>query len=225
MKNCFSLFLVGILLIINQQIATSQDECARVGQYGSVDLCMPLIEGMKECYLRPNVKILADHFEDNRNMVLAYYVNDSTHLQVERLAEIKYEDYFKIYANKGLAEVAINVNYLESIYTEMSASFIKENWKTLKESVENKLDELEIGIPQLIEEFEASEHSKSMTLIINYNIEGEMHPVAMSINMLVINERLIFMAYYLGFKNKETFDHIKSKSKKIIARIEQTNQN
>jgi|GEM_PF-1701664 len=223
MKNNRFILLAAIILLSISHTAYTQSECTRMTHYGSIELCLPSIEGMKECYLRPNVKALADHFEDDRNLVLAYYVNDSTFLQADRLAEIKYDDYFKIYANKGLGDVTIEAKDLQSVYSEMSASLTIDNWQSLKEGIEEKLDDLQVGVPQLIEEFKVSDKSKSMTLIINYIIEGEMNPVAMSISILVIKERLLFVAYYLGFKDEETFELIKLKSKQIIERIEAMN--
>ncbi len=223
MAHYVNIALFFILGLLQYQLGYGQTDCTRQTLYGSAELCLPQIKGMTECYTHPDVKQIADHFEDAQNLVLGYYLNDSNYQHVDSLYEIRYEDYFKIYASRGLGEMDVDIHYLASIYEEVIPTFRQETWVGIKESIEEKLEGLNVGTPQLVEEIELTERSRTMTMIINYQVADESFPVAMTINFLVLNKRLIFVAYYLNYVDEHTFAQLADKTRHVIQQLELLN--
>lgn len=205
-----------IILSYCVNLIHAQENCSRVTPYGDVEICLPSIDGYSECYLNPVVKGLADHFEAPMNMVLGYYLPDSIYAKVDVLDQLSYDNYFKVYANKEMGTVKAGKKELEAIYKEVAENTISKNWSEVKGTVEGKLEGLQIGIPTVIEQYSLNDASKSLVMVINYSLGDESLPVIMAVSFIVVKERMVFLAYYLNYKNEDTIEKLKTNSSQII---------
>lgn len=200
-----------------QQQNESDMDCKNSASFGDIDFCLPEIEGMNECYSIPIVKKLADNFEYKGNSVLAFYLNDETYKQVDKLDEITYDDYFKIYVTNQLKGVEVGKDELNEMSNAVGENFIKNNWDEIKGEIEKDHNYLSVGRPVLIEEYSPAEPVKTFIMVTKYQIEDFEFVMAMSMNMILIKDRLIWLAYYKNYDGEESIQETKSKSDHIVS--------
>ncbi len=194
------------------------DTCARETTFGTTMLCLPVIDGLNEAYLDPNVKYLADATEVAMNSVLGYYLNDYAYGKRESLGEINIDDYCKIYGTNEIAAIDVDKPMLNEMSTIIGANFIQKNWEEIiGETLSDELN-IEIGVPTMIENFNVNDQSFTYVMLTKYSTpdEADSYTLAMTINGMLVKQRLVWMAYYLSYENEETFVLLKEKNKKVI---------
>ncbi|HOS49496.1 MAG TPA: hypothetical protein PLG57_12695, partial [Bacteroidia bacterium] len=108
----FALFLTSFT---QAQTGKSNIHCERKTNFGEAELCLPSINGMKECYENEVVKAFADQTEYETNKVLGYYLMDSTYKAIVAGSEFEMGDYFKIYGTTKLADYKAGPKELDMI--------------------------------------------------------------------------------------------------------------
>ena len=225
MKNILGVLLCAVLM--GSCALTGNDEksassktiiCEQSVAYGDVAICLPAISGMVECYDNPKVKARADAFNPDINVILGYYLNDSTYKQVERSEEVVIDDYFQIYASKNLQGVKVTTAELDKMGETISDNYIKENWNDLNEKINKEFDFLSVAKPILLDAYTPSADACTYVLIIKYEEEGveDFHILLTTMNILKLQDRMIFMAYYKLFENEESVNVIKKRNDEIV---------
>lgn len=198
-------------------------ECNRSVAYGDIELCLPVIDSMKECYSVPNVKELADQFEPEVSTILAFYLNNETFNLVDHLSEISFDDYFKISAANNLKDFKASKSELNQMANMLETNFIKVNWNEIKSNIENSLDFISVGQPVLIESYSPHSEIKTFVMFIKYQGEDFEYVMAMSSNMLLIKERLIYLNYFKIYDGEESIKKLKAKNDYIVLRLMEEN--
>ncbi|MDP4600415.1 MAG: hypothetical protein NWS84_04645 [Polaribacter sp.] len=225
--------IIGILSIISilscsqsgqkdfskDKIVASKIECNNSVPFGDINICLPLIDGMTECYSTPKVKELADEFNYEGNSILAYYLNNETYEQVDKLDEITFDDYFQIYVTNKLKGMKASQSELNKMANMIEGNYIKENWNDLKEEMERSHDYLTIGKPILIESYNPSNQARTFVMLTKFQIDNFESFVLMTMNMVLINERLIWLAYYKDYDGEESVKSAKSKNDYIVLNV------
>lgn len=225
MKNILGIFMCGLLMV--SCALTGNDEksantktiiCDQSVVYGDVEICLPEINGMVECYDNAIVKARADAFNPEMNVILGYYLNDATYEEVERLSEVVLDDYFQIYAPKDLSRVKASTAGLDKMGEAISDNYIKENWSDLNEKINEEFDFLSITKPILLDAYTPHADARSYVLIIKYEEEGgaDFHILLTTMNILKLQDRMIFMAYYQSYKDEESVNKIKERNNEIV---------
>ncbi|MBO3698443.1 hypothetical protein [Roseivirga sp. E12] len=219
------LLLTTFLLFANTIFAQCQENnCDRHTKFGDVNLCLAKIEGYQEAYSIPLVKELADGTEVPANTVLGFYLNDETYQRANELGQFEFDDYFKIYGTKQLMNYKANKESLKEMYAVLSDNFFTKNWDTMEKEVDKISQGIEIGVPIVIKSYYTSENSFTYVMITKYQPEGqEPYSLAMTMNGMVIQERLIWMAYYLNYEGEETIATLQSNSDRIVSTILKNN--
>lgn len=216
MKIKFTFFLC--LLLSSNLIHAQTADCSRTTNFGATEICLPSIEGYQECYLQPLIKQMADRTEVASNQVLGFYLNHETREHIDSLVDEGINDYFKFYATKQLKDQKVDTNMLNEMRTTVSGNFIEKNWEELAK----ELDYLKVTVntPTIVKSYKANSHSFSCVIIANYQMEtGENTPLVMSINGIVVKEKLIWMAYYFRYENEKTVDQVVEKTNLIITEL------
>ena len=212
-------FLFGSFLIGQNNL------CSRTTTFGDQEICMPKIEGYQECYEHDDVKLLADATEVEMNEVLGYYLNDKAYAQVDNLFEIEFDDYFKIYATTAIKDEKADKVLLKQMQELLSENFIVKNWDELKLEVDNIGIDAEIGVPTVIKSYNLNEDSFSFIMLITYEFEGiDPYTMVVAVNGMLINERLVWMAYYFNFDGEESVDTAQENSNRILEIFIKANQ-
>lgn len=221
MKKSINLIL-ALLFLTNWSFAQKND-CSRKTYFGEVEICLPKIEGYQECYYDSTVKWLADKTEMSSNMVLAFYLDDKTFQKKDSLGLFSLNNYFKIYGTKQIKDYQADTEILKQMQDILATNFISKNWDEIKKEVDKIGLDVEIGVPTVVESYNFNETSFTYLMLTKYEIDGAApYMLAMSMNGVLINERLVWMAYYLNYDDEETMTDLRKKTNKILAKLSNT---
>jgi len=219
MKSMLIIFTF-VLVSCSSTISQSERHCSRVTNFGKNEICLPKIEGYQECYLNPVVKPLADATEIEINMVLGYYLNNQIHSKRDSLSLIRFDDYFKIYGTKQIQDFKADRKVLLETKTAMEGNFIKANWDSVEKEVDKLGTGLKVGDPVVLNTYSLSDDTFSIVMLIKYEMPGtDAFTMAMTVNGLLINQRLVWMAYYLQYQGEDTIDRLESNSNELVEKI------
>jgi hypothetical protein len=204
----------------NYFILAQEKNCDRTTNFGEVEICLPQIEGYQECYTEPTVKEIADATEVSINEVVGYYLNNKSFEKKDSLGLIAYDDFFKIYATKELKDYKSDSKFLKEMSDVLGGNFVIKNWESIEGGIQELDLGVEIGAPTVIKKYNLNENSFSYMFLLKYEFEGqEPYIMSMTINGLLLNERLIWMAYYLYYENDETIKRLEKTSNAIILKL------
>lgn len=185
-------------------------DCFKYTQFGNTEICLPEIVGMKECYEIPLVKHRADDFEYEGNSILGFYVTNNVYEQIDRFDQLFLDEYFKIYAVNNLKDKKASLLELNEIASMMDKNFIKENWDKLKTDLENNKNYISFGKPVIIESYSPNDNAKTYLMLDKIESGGIDYVMLTSINIILVKERLIWLAYYMSYNGEESIVNIKS---------------
>ena len=218
MKNTISTFL---MLLIFHNLSFAQDSnCVRKAKFGETEICLSQINGYQESYVEPKVKQLADDTEVPTNMILGFYLNNQTYEKRDSLGLFSFDDYFKVYGTKEIKNHQADSKLLQEMQTILSNNFVKKEWELIKKEVDEIGLDIEIGVPMVIKTYNLNDNSFTLVMLTRYEFEGgNSYTMAMAINGLLINERLIWMAYYLNYTSEETISRLQENSNAILVKL------
>ncbi len=216
-----------ILLYLSFSICAQSQEslCQRITNFGDVQLCLPTIETYQECYMESGIKELADAAEVPINEVLGFYIDDSTYHKKDQIDNIQFDNYFKIYGTKEIQYENITKIELNQTYDLLKSNFIITNWDSIVHELDKTGLQIDIGVPTKVDDYRITDESFTIILLVKYQIsENDFYTMAMTINGMLINKRMIWMAYYLEFEGKTTIEKLKINSNKILDKILESNE-
>ena len=213
--------LIGVLITLLLTTSYSQESnCFRKAIFGNKAICLPEIDGYKECYSDDIVRKLADATEVPTNMVLGFYLNNRTFDKKDSLGLIQFDDYFKIYGTKEIQNYNVDNDFLSQMESTLTQNFMKDNWERMSSDIEKLELNAEIGVPIFVEKNNYNKESFSIIMITKYKIDGmEPYTLAVAVSGYIKNNRMIWMAYYLDYKDSNTITTLKEKSNMILQRL------
>lgn len=218
MKKTISATL--LLLLLSNWIVAQEGNCVRMAMFGETEICLPHIEGYWECYSDSIVKQLADGNEVPNNMVLGFYLNNQVYEKKDSIGLISFDDYFKVYGTKQIKDFKADSKFLHEMQEMFTGNFLSKNWELIEKDIDKIGRNVEVGVPIMIKAYNVNENSFSAVMLITYEFEGvEPYTLAMTINGLLINERLVWMAYYLYYNGEETIAILQEKSNAILTQL------
>ncbi|MFZ1323330.1 MAG: hypothetical protein WAT71_17375 [Ignavibacteria bacterium] len=228
MNNNRITVLILFILIVCFSISFAQEgqdvKCVKTSEIGSSIICLPEIIEMNECYELPNVKERMDKFEVGDNSILGVYLTDDIYSNIENFETIFIDEYFKIYLVNNTKDKTYGTSELEQIGDIMENNFIADNWDNLRKQVEEKNDELTIGVPVIIESYTPDENVKSFLMLTKIsNIEAE-KVMLMSMNILLIKEKIIWLGYYKLYVNEDSIQKIRSANDSVVMKLIEVNK-
>ena len=213
-----------VLLICIIWSYAQENDCSRNTNFGTIELCLPSIEGYQECYLNDVIKPIADGTEVPANMVLGYYLNNETYSNLDILGETQYEDYFKVYGTKQIKDYHADSSLIEEMQGLLDNNFVSKNWDEMEKEIDKVGLGVEIGVPTVVKSYNLNEDSFSFIMITKYQIsQTESYTMAMTVNGAILNDRMIWMAYYLKYKGEETITTLEKNSNKILLALMESN--
>lgn len=221
MNRLFSTIFI-LFTVISLQAQTT---CDRTTKFGTVDICLPAIAGYEECYLQPNVKSLADATEVPANDVLGFYINDEMMQRTDEIGTFDLSDYFKVYGTKQIAALDANEAILTQMKEMLAGTFNVKNWGEVQKSIDENIDlDFEVGVPTVVKTYELNDQSFTSVMLTKYAVEGmEPYTMAMTINGLLIHQRIVWLAYYQLYTDPSTIDAVQQKSDMILSKLLEAN--
>lgn len=84
--------------------------------------------------------------------------------------------------------------------------------------------DVKVGVPIMIDSYNLNESSFTYVLLSTYEEEGkEAVTVAFTMNGMLIKNRLVWMAYYLQYKDVNTIVTLKENSNQILSQLLEAN--
>lgn len=197
--------------------------CNNEVPFGNTTFCLPEIEGIKECYKHPKVKLRADEIEDVENTTLGYYLNNETFVKVDDIENINYDDYYKIYAPNVGKDYNMTTVEMKQVMSMMSTSFINRTLEETNEDIKNSGKGVQLSQPILIEKFDLNDHSSTLLVLMRVSGENVDKVMALSMSSILVKERLIFMAYYLDYQDEKTIIKLKENTSTYIEAFQSVN--
>ena len=208
---------------VREIIAVEKKVCDNQVSFGDTKFCLPEIEGIKECYSHPKVKLRADEIEDPDNTTLGYYLNNEYYSRVNDIEDINYDDYYKIYAPNVGKGYNMTVSEMKQVMSMMSSGFLDKTLEETNEEIKSSGKGLQLSHPTLIEKIELND--RSSTIIVLMRVSGFIvdKVMALSMSSVLSKDRLIFIAHYLDYQDEKTISNLKENTSVFIDAFQKAN--
>jgi tetratricopeptide (TPR) repeat protein len=198
-------------------------ECNNVVKFGDIEFCLPKIDGFIESYSNKILNKRANKFNKSI-LILAYYIKQSINLgelNEDEFNELELNEIIQVHSNEKLKNIKVDTTILNKVANELeSNSFYKaENWDSLqrKSILISEISKMSMSRPLLIESYSSTEYSRSFVLLTKTQNEDEDELVSISIsNLLIINDRMIYLNYIKDYQGRESINKAKAKNDFII---------
>ena len=228
MRN-IKVFVIGLLLvvscknnsenkkadIVDTTISETKLKCTNEINFGNTPICLPELKGLVEAYSHPKVKLRVDKFEDS-NTTLGYYIDDETYKDVENFESVSYDNYYKVYASTEAMDTNIGRSEMKQISEIMTTGLIDKTMDNLNESDSFSAREIKITQPVLVEKYALNSNSATIVLFMRISNSEIDQIKAITMTTCIINERLIFIAHYLDYKDEKTLKLLKANTKTFM---------
>ncbi len=200
-------------------VINSDVSCEKSVIFGEIKICLPIIDGMIECYSNPNVKARAINSETEGNTGLAVYLNDETYKQISKNGNIVFDDYFKIFVIDITKDIKIGESELNEIAKGMEGMFVKENWDESNRKYKERWNYISVGKPIIIESYSLNNRIKTMVILTKTKTSQKETVMIGILNFIQIKERLVGLNYYKDYDGEESIKNAKSKNDYILLRL------
>lgn len=217
-----TIFALTSKILIAQ--TASDNPCIKKENYGNIEVCLPEINGMVECYETDAVKARVKRFDD-ANPILGYYITEQLFSQMDRFEVLFLDEYFKIYVVDKLKDTDIGEKEWEEISNFFDENYMSEKWENMKAEIENRYENLKIGMPVIIESYELSENSKTYLMVSRVVNNDKEYVILMTMNLVEVKDRLIWIAYYKSYEDENSIGRIKSGSDHVVKVFMKANEN
>lgn len=226
MKHLF----IAVCITLSTFAIGQSSKCSRIETFGNKQICLPITNGMTECYDEFIIKELSEIFKGSpQEKVLGIYVNDDNYLSGER-SGFEYGlgyPYIKIYSTiqaenfEATSEIIDLVGpELKKTFDNFSGSNLESKQNMLFHELSKKLDmKISIDSPILLEEYQVIKGSKSFLTIMEINYDEEATVACAVMNILIVKERLIFVVYYDHFKGAQYLTETKAANDYFIMKM------
>ena len=210
--------LFFIFQIISNQVISKKDinfpfqkECIK-SYLGNIEICLPEINGMTECYKKTNIKPRVDEFKVQGNTIHAYYLNDSIFNIIDGLQNLVMTDVFKVYSINETHSMPISFEELNQIFDLMTKEYMKNIIDTASIDFSLKFKNINFSNPVVIKIYKPSKNIKTALTLIKSYYAGKESVNIMSYSLVAVKKRLLFYSYYLKYNDIESINTAKERN-------------
>ena len=204
-----------ILLLYSTIVFPQSDICDSRVSFGDINICMPKIAGITECYSNPMVKVYSDMFKGTDDEeILAFYMSKKEYDEIyDTFLENGIQDgYLKVYTSSLVKGVYVRKEDLNTVSNGIKSAFDDYSGSDVESLIKKRALDLNIsfGKPILFEEYKLNSSTNSFVALMNLSSEGENVVMVAIMNAIIIKNRLIFVAYYDQYEGINKIGDIKS---------------
>lgn len=215
----FSLLLLSCSLTENSK----KEKCPESFDYGSVNICLPSIDSMKNYYADTTIKKMADRLETPTNSIKAFYLTDTVYHMVKETGLLVNDNFLKITTINDLADTKSDSAYLEQVSNSIQTNNPFHDWNEIRMKLETGMDFITPGHTIYVDKYSPAPAVRSFVMLLKYR-NGTQDELLMGIlNIMLIKERLIGMNFYKLYRGAETLDQARTKNDAIVRRMMDTN--
>ena len=212
-------YIILILLFFYSIILISQNPCLNTKEFGLKEICIPGFDNMKECYDEELYKLFADEFKGTDDeVILAFYISENDYsdfyFNILNEKQVLKDPYCKIYStnltedfyvdesNLDLLEESI-IKFMEHIddssFTENLNEIMKESKVTVQE-------------PLLLDHYKTIDNIRTVVFLMYYIMDTELVKMTTIMNLIVVKNRLFFMACYEEYNDYSSIKEMEKNS-------------
>ncbi len=219
MKKIIGLLSIVLLVGCSTSGTKKNDACKDSELYGYVNLCLPQIEGMRECRLNARVQAFTQKYRES-GPLLGYYLNNDTYKRIDSLGTFTFDDYFMIYGDYNRENYEATETDLPLMQKQLEQSLVGTNWQELGKRAEDVYNTLMVGQPAIIEKYSPHPHVMTMIILMKYQQDGGGESTVVSAaSCILLKKRLINMAYYMAYEGGKTIDVLKQKNDNVVDKL------
>ena len=211
--RCLQFSLILFIVSTSNAQLVLKPGCDTQTAFGDITICLPNIEGLTECYTDERVRAHVDNFKYESNEIIGMYFTDSTYLRVDELGDFSYDDYFKVYAPSELKGMPVTVNEVDQMSEIIEGMYKSGQWAEMKKEIESEHESFSLEQPVLINKKNPSDNLRNLVFLMQINSDYESVLLVMTINIVRIQERLIFYAYYYRYAGDESLEYAEHRSR------------
>lgn len=206
-------------------ILPESTKCSKTSPFGNIDICLPEIQGMSECYSNPNIKPVVDNLVLKNNSIVGFYLNDN---QCENINNIK-DNFFFIFTSNDLKNKKIEKNDFISYYENMENLSRKIDLNSdIKSMLEDKkLFTTTIDSPILIESYSSNKETRTLvTMVYIKNTKYNQEAISLTIlNILNIKDRIVFLSFNTdSYNGEKSIIDAKAKNDYVVLKLLEINK-
>jgi len=219
---------IGLLLFIALFLNCTykrQPPCVNSVTFGDIDICLPEIKGMKECYLIPIVKARADKFNYEGNSILGYYLNDYYYRHLADFDKMINDDCFQLFATNKMKGLKAGQKELDYVAEMMSENYIKKSMKEVEKIGLGIFDYISIGSSVLIESYSNDKNVRTFVILNKVQINTGTEVVMLSLmDLIILKERLIILSYFKRYVGLKSIRSSKQKNDNFVLQLINSNK-
>jgi hypothetical protein len=227
MKIAVYIFIsISLLSCRNSNSIKKEDTtqaCINSKTFGDIEVCLPNVQGMVECYENEDIKSYVSNFDFEVNQIIGFYLTQNDYDNFNSSDKPKMDGYLKIYSPKKMKNQEINNSNLDEMVQIFKKNFLESNWDKISEKIEELGTNLRIDSPILMENYEPNETTR--TFITFNKIASETYEdfQISALNLMNIKNRLIWVVYYKSYTGPESIQDLKRKNDYLIGKIAMSN--
>lgn len=223
MKHLF----ITLSITLTTSVVGQSSKCSRIETFGNKQICLPMTREMTECYDEFIIRELCEIFKGSpQEKVLGIYINNDNYISGKR-SGFEYGlgyPFIKVYSTNQAENFKATSTILDLVGSQLKKTFENFNGLTAVESkfheLSNKLDlKLSMDNPILLEEYKIIEGSKSFLTIMEFNYDGESTIATAVMNILIIKDLLVFVAYYDHFSGAQYLTETKAANDYFVMKL------
>ena len=213
---------VFIFTLLHSQTQSKKKVCEKQIYYGGTEICLPKITGKTECYSLPILQEFVSYILASNSMdIMGVYLSDETYNEIEYLDAIPFDGVILVYAQKNMKYVKGNVNDLNQV-----AKMMKKHFAQLDSSLDDVTifdDLIKFGKPVLLSDYSPNKNVQSFKLLTYMKYGQDDYVNICIMNMMIVKEKLITLAYYDMYKDKSSLEAAKAMNDYIVLRFLEEN--
>jgi len=218
-------FLISLLLIIsckNIETKNKATDCTRTISLSENSICLPLFQGMTECYLNENIQKIVNNRIPKGSLGLGFYLNDKNYKEFQAEDERFFGDYLLFFSTEVLMNRKVTYNQFSEL-----ASFdklIKDDWTSINNILKKEADDLLFDKPVIIGTYSLDKNHSSTIILTKYRDENQDFFRITISNCYLIKNKVIFSAYNDEYTDREVVQGIKKNNDYLALRFLQENE-
>ena len=218
-------FIISLLLTVsckNTETQNKSTDCSRTISLNENSICLPLFQGMEECYLKDDIQKIVNHRIPQGSLGLGFYLNDKSYNEFN----VDYKPFFGDYLLFFSTEVLINRKVTYDEFTELASfdQLIKDDWTSIKKRLDKEASDLLFDKPVIMGTYSLGKNHSSTIILTKYKEENQDFYRLTISNCYYIKNKVIFSAYNNEYTDKEIVQEIKKKNDYLALRFLQENE-
>lgn len=201
----------------------AKKDCTSNVTFGDIEICLPKVQGITECYSHPKIKSRVNRFNDPENTILGYYIENEVYNNLDNLENISYDNYYQIYAANQAKNYTMTRSEMNQIMSMMTSGFLDKTMNEVNESTSFTEKDIKVTQPMLIEKYNLNKASSSIIILMKLADKEQDRTMAVSMNAVLIKKRIVFISHYLDYKDEKSLTRLKENTANFVSKFMDSN--